>query len=70
MIHLMRLKGPEIVVNADLIKFIEAAPDTMLTLVGGEKLLIQESPDEVIAKVIAYKREINGPPPMRALELN
>lgn len=70
MIHLTRLKGREIIINVDMIKFIESSPDTMLTLSTGEKMFVQESPDEIIAQVVAFKREISGSPPLRALELD
>lgn len=69
MIHLTRLKGEEIVVNVDLIKLIESTPDTLLTLSTGDKLHVRESVDEVIHRVIVFKREIYSDPPLRALEL-
>ena len=51
MIHLTRLNNQPLVVNADLIKFIENAPDTVLTLITGEKLVVRESVDEVLKRV-------------------
>ena len=42
MIELTRLNGSRLAVNCDLIKYAEAAPDTMLTLVTGEKLVVLE----------------------------
>jgi flagellar protein FlbD len=47
MIHLTRLNNRPLVVNADLIKFIENAPDTVITLVTGDKLVVRESVQEV-----------------------
>lgn len=44
-------------VNADLIEMIEATPDTMVTLTTGKKILVRESVEEVIERVIAYKRK-------------
>ena len=58
MIKLTRLNGSLIVVNADLIEHIEANPDTILTLTTGQKILIQDTVDEVINKVTNYKRSI------------
>lgn len=74
MIRLTRLSGKAIIVNADLIKFIETTPDTVLTLSTGDKLPVSESAEEVVARVVAFKREIqHGPlllePEDRALEL-
>lgn len=58
MIQLHRLNGKAFVLNGEHIKFIEATPDTLLTLVNGdEKLMVKESVDEVIQKVIEYKRQ-------------
>lgn len=51
MIHLTRLNNRPLVVNADLIKFIENAPDTVITLLTGEKLVVRESLEEVLQRV-------------------
>lgn len=61
MIRLHRLNGKEIVVNCELIKFVEATPDTILTLASGEaindKIIVRESVDTVIALVVAFKQK-------------
>jgi flagellar protein FlbD len=54
MIHLTRLNNRPLVVNADLIKFIENAPDTVITLLTGDKLVVRESVDEVLQRVREY----------------
>jgi flagellar protein FlbD len=58
MIQLTRLNNQPLVVNSDLIKFIERAPDTVLTLVSGEKVVVLESWEEVLDKVIEFRRTI------------
>jgi flagellar protein FlbD len=58
MIRLTRLNSHVLVINADLIKFIENAPDTVLTLTNGEKIVVRENADEVVAKVIAFRRAV------------
>ena len=58
MIELTRLNGSPLVVNSDLIKYAEASPDTMLTLVSGEKLVVLESCAEVITRVSAYRASL------------
>ena len=58
MIAVTRLDGTEIVVNVDLIEHIEPTPDTLVSLVNGEKLLVRETPDELVARVIRFKRAI------------
>ena len=56
MVKLTRLNKTILVVNADLIEFLEATPDTIVTLTTGRKVVVQESVDDVIDKVVAYKR--------------
>jgi len=58
MIKLKQINGELIVVNADLITYIQANPNTLITLTNGDKLAVEESVDEVIDKVIEYKRKI------------
>jgi flagellar protein FlbD len=58
MIVVTRLNNTPIVVNQDLIVFIEETPDTILTLSNGEKLVIQEKVGEVIKRVIDFRRSI------------
>lgn len=60
MIELTRLNGNALVVNSDLIKFAEASPDTMLTLINGEKIMVRESCYEVLERVIAYRVRLVG----------
>jgi flagellar protein FlbD len=55
MIELTRLNGNPMVLNSDLIKTAEASPDTMLTLINGEKLIVREEIDEVVERVLAYR---------------
>ena len=56
MIELTKLQNQKIVVNAELIEFIESTPDTMITTTSGKKLIVKESVEEVIEKVIRYRR--------------
>lgn len=60
MIHLTRLNGNPLVINSDLIKYAESSPDTMLTLVNGEKIVVLESCEEVIERTIAYRARVFG----------
>ena len=61
MIKVTRLNGKEFVVNADLIQYREETPDTIITLVNHEKVVVKEKVDEVIRRVIDYKRQIREP---------
>ena len=58
MIELTRLNGNPMVLNSDLIKTAEASPDTMLTLVNGEKLIVRESCKQVTERVLAYRARL------------
>jgi uncharacterized protein YlzI (FlbEa/FlbD family) len=58
MIELTRLNGTPIVLNSDLIKIAEASPDTMLTLINGEKLIVRETREEVMERVLAYRARL------------
>ena len=50
MVRLSRLNGQVIAVNPDLITWIEVTPDTTLSLLGGDKVMVRETLDEVIAR--------------------
>jgi len=57
-IRLTRLNSQPITVNSDLIKLVESNPDTVITLVSGDKILVHETADEVLARVIEFKRAV------------
>ncbi len=58
MIKLTRLNGSPMVLNSDLIKTAESSPDTMLTLITGEKLIVQEDLGVVIERVLVYRARL------------
>jgi flagellar protein FlbD len=62
MVHLTRLNGCSVVVNAAHIVLLESTPDTLLTLSTGEKLLVRQTSEEVIAKVTEFLRSLGGGP--------
>jgi len=59
MVRLTQINGEEIVVNAELIETIEQAHDTILTLTTTRKVRVREGLEEIIEKVIEYRRRIN-----------
>jgi flagellar protein FlbD len=62
MIQLTRLNKHPLMLNSDLIKLVEKAPDTVLTLIAGEKVIVLESCEVVLDKVIAFRQSIiSGP---------
>ena len=58
MIQLTRLNNHPLMVNSDLIKFVEKAPDTVLTLVSGEKIVVLESSQQVLDRIVEFRRTI------------
>jgi flagellar protein FlbD len=58
MIELTRLNGRPMMLNSDLIKTAEASPDTMLTLINGEKLIVREEIAVVEERVLAYRARL------------
>jgi flagellar protein FlbD len=61
MITVTRLSNISIVVNPELIAFIEETPDTIITLSNGEKLIVKETVSEVIRRILNYRRSIFNP---------
>ena len=59
MIKLTRLNESELVVNAEMVVFVEAIPDTILTLTSGKKIMVSEPGDLVVQRIIDYKRGCN-----------
>jgi flagellar protein FlbD len=68
MIKVTRLNGKEFVVNADLIQYLEETPDTIITLVNHEKVVVKEKVDEVIRRVIEYNRGVRMAVPLQDSE--
>jgi flagellar protein FlbD len=62
MIKLTRLNDTLFVINVDLIEFVETIPDTIITTTTGKKLMVKESVDDVIDKVVEFKRRCAQPP--------
>jgi flagellar protein FlbD len=61
MIKVTRLNRTCLVLNSDLIEFIESAPDTVITLTNDRKLTVQETVEEVVEKVRAWRRSLASP---------
>ncbi len=61
MIKLTKLKSQEheFVLNAELIETIEETPDTVITLINSKKFIVEESMNEVVRRVMEYRRGLN-----------
>ena len=60
MITITRLDKRVIVLNADLIKSLESTPDTIVTLINGDTIVVRESVEDVVHRVIEYQRQVRG----------
>jgi len=60
-IEVTRLNGLPVVINADLIKFIEATPDTLISLTSGEKIMVREPVNLVTERVLKYRHQVETP---------
>lgn len=72
MIQLTRLGGEPFILNAELIRYVEARPDTFITLTSGERLVVREAMDEVLRRAVDYQRSkhLFPPLPIRAASRN
>ena len=62
MIRLTRINHAPLVLNADMIEHVEITPDTVIAMMNGQKFMVAESADEVIQKVIDFRRAIANLP--------
>ncbi len=60
MISLTRLNGRTTAINPDLIVWIDVTPDTTVSMLGGEKIIVREPLQEVIDRVVAFRRLVGA----------
>lgn len=60
MITVTRLDKRVVVLNADLIKMIESTPDTIITFINGDTVLVRDSVDDIVRHAIDYQRQVRG----------
>lgn len=58
MIRLTRLNHKPVVLNSDLIEHIEITPDTVITLTTGQKIVVLETSEQVIERIVEFRRSI------------
>src|SRR5579884_3795324 len=58
MIRLTRLNRAPLVLNSDLIEHVEATPDTVIALTNGQKIMVLESPEEIVQRVVDFRRSL------------
>lgn len=59
MILLTQLNGDKVYVNSNLIETVEGRPDTVISLTDGKKIMVRESPDDVVKKFTEFSRKIS-----------
>jgi flagellar protein FlbD len=59
MIHLTRINHAPMVLNSELIEHIETTPDTVISLTNGQKIVVLEPADDIIEKVVEFRRRLN-----------
>jgi flagellar protein FlbD len=60
MIQLTKINGAGIVLNPDLIEYIEETPDTVITITNGDKVVVKDRMVDIIDKVVRYRRLVSG----------
>ncbi len=58
MIELSLINGSQIVLNSDLIEFIEATPDTVISLSTGKKMIVKETVQDVVDRIIEFRKQV------------
>ena len=70
MVRLTRLNNAPMVLNSDLIEHIDVTPDTVITLTTGQILRVRESAEEVVERIVEFRRRISGAGVFRAEEMS
>ena len=58
MIKVMRLNDKPMVVNAELIKTVEETPDTLITLINGDRIMVKDPMEDIVRKAVEYGRQL------------
>lgn len=59
MIQVTRLNGEQFFVNSDMVEFIESTPDTVITLTSGRRVVVRETPEQLLERTVVFRREIH-----------
>ena len=60
MIYVTRLNHSPIVLNCELIEYVETTPDTVISLTTGQKLMVLEPADAIVERVLTYRQLIHS----------
>jgi flagellar protein FlbD len=62
MIEVTRLNNSVLLINAENIQSVEATPDTVITFINRDRLLVKEPVEEVTHRIVQYRRVLQAPP--------
>ncbi|MFM2126479.1 MAG: hypothetical protein RL328_2930 [Acidobacteriota bacterium] len=60
MIRVTRINQTPLMLNSDLIEHVETTPDTVISLTNGQKYVVTETPEDLLERIIAFRRKIVG----------
>ena len=60
MIAVTRLNGKRFVINAEQIRYVETTPDTMITIMNGDKIVVKDTLEDVVERAIQYHRQVRA----------
>ena len=69
MIELTRFDGTRFYVNIEFIEFVETTPDTVVSLIDHKKLLVRETAEEIVTRMLDYHRQVGGRSPAGIVSL-
>jgi flagellar protein FlbD len=61
-ISVTRLDGSEFVINSDQIETLEATPDTVITFAHDKKVVVRETPSEIVDRIVRFRQRVYGNP--------
>lgn len=62
MIPVTRLNGSRFYLNAELVESVEGTPDTVIVLSNGTRVIVRERPEQIVAAILQYRRQVYGQP--------
>ena len=66
MIKVTRLNNAELIINAEKIQSLHAAPDTVITFTNNDKIMVRERVEELSSRIVEYQRLLRSSPLIEA----
>jgi flagellar protein FlbD len=60
MIKVTRLNDSTLVINVDMIRSLQAIPETVITFTNNDKIMVKEPLEEVSQRIVEYQRTLNS----------